>query len=150
MRVRTAAMKDREALIDLTFRSKAHWGYDAAFMESVRGELKVPVKHIEAGYVHVLEDGEDLAGFFSLIETNGKWELDFFFLDPRYIGKGFGTELWKAVMDEAKRREIGTFDVVADPNAEGFYLRMGAERVGEIASASIENRVLPVLRAVVR
>lgn len=147
MQVRKATIEDREELIALTFRSKAYWGYDAAFMESVREELKVPVKHIEAGYVHVLEDEGNIAGFFSLIEANGKWELDFFFLHPQYIGKGVGRPLWEAVMEEARRVGAGSFAIVADPNAEGFYLRMGAERIGEIASASVKGRMLPLLRA---
>ncbi len=149
MRVRKATIEDREELIALTFRSKAHWGYDAAFMESVREELKVPVKHIEAGYVHVLEDGENIIGFFSLIQANGKWELDFFFLHPQYIGKGFGRPLWEAVMEQARSIGIDSFAIVADPHAEGFYLRMKAERIGEVASSSIKNRMLPVLRAAV-
>jgi len=34
----------------------------------------------------------------------------------------------------------------ADPNAEGFYLKMGAERVGESPSGSIPGRMLPLLQ----
>ena len=150
MLIRTASMKDRDALIALTIRSKAYWGYDAAFMESVREELQIPVAHIEAGYVHILEDAGNLIGFFSLIEAKGKWELDFAFLDPPYIGHGYGRALWQAVVGEAQRLGLRSFAIVADPHAEGFYLRMGAERIGEIASASVKNRVLPVLRAAVR
>ena len=150
MLIRTASMEDRDALIALTIRSKAYWGYDAAFMESVREELQIPVAHIKAGYVHILEDAGNLIGFFSLIEVKGKWELDFAFLDPPYIGHGYGRALWQAVVGEAQRLGIQSFAIVADPHAEGFYLRMGAERIGEIASASAKNRVLPVLRAVVR
>ena len=149
MRVRTAKIEDRDELIDLTFRSKAYWGYDAAFMESVREELKVPVKHIEVGYVHILEDAGSLIGFFSLIEVKGEWELDFAFINPPFIGKGYGRALWEAIMEQARNQGIASFAIVADPHAEGFYLRMGAKRVGQIASSSIKNRVLPVLRAAV-
>ena len=148
MRTRMATLADREEIIALTFLSKAHWGYDAAFMESVREELKVPVKHIEAGYGHVLEDDAgNMSGFFSLIETNHGWELDFFFLHPMYIGKGLGRSLWEAVIEQARHVGIESFAIVADPHAEGFYLRMGAERIGEVRSSSVKNRMLPLLRA---
>lgn len=149
MQVRTATIQDREYLIDLTFRSKTTWGYDAAFMESVREELKVPAAHIQAGYVHILEDAGNTIGFFSLIEGKGKWELDFAFIDVPYIGKGYGRVLWQAIMWQAKSRGIDSFTITADPNAEGFYLRMGAERIGEVPSGSIKNRMIPLLRAVV-
>lgn len=149
MRVRTAKIEDSDELIALTFRSKSYWGYDAVFMESVREELKVPVKHIEAGYVHILEDADSLIGFFSLIEMKGEWELDFAFLDPPFIGKGYGRALWEAIMEQARSRGITSFAIVADPHAEGFYLCMGAECVGQIASSSVKNRMLPVLRAAV-
>jgi hypothetical protein len=34
----------------------------------------------------------------------------------------------------------------ADPFAEGFYLAMGAERIGEVASDALPGRMLPQLR----
>ncbi len=150
MQVRAASIQDRDYLIALTFRSKATWGYDAAFMENVREELKVPVVHIEAGYVHVLEDAGTIIGFFSLIQGKEKWELDFAFLDPPYIGKGYGRALWEAILQQARSRGITSFTITADPNAEGFYLRMGAERIGEVPSGSIKSRMIPLLRAAVR
>ena len=35
--------------------------------------------------------------------------------------------------------------IVADPNAEGFYLRMGARRVGEEDSEVVDGRRLPIM-----
>ena len=38
-------------------------------------------------------------------------------------------------------------EIESDPNAEGFYKRMGATRVGEVAAEiEGEKRVLPLLR----
>ena len=34
--------------------------------------------------------------------------------------------------------------IQGDPNAEGFYLRCGAVRIGERESASIPRRMLPL------
>ncbi|NIQ29145.1 MAG: GNAT family N-acetyltransferase, partial [Acidobacteria bacterium] len=35
--------------------------------------------------------------------------------------------------------------VQSDPNAEGFYLRLGAERIGEVPSRVQPGRLLPLL-----
>lgn len=41
---------------------------------------------------------------------------------------------------------IEYLDIVAEPNAEGLYLAMGAERIGQAASGSIRRRVPPLMR----
>jgi hypothetical protein len=40
--------------------------------------------------------------------------------------------------------KIARLKIVSDPNAEGFYLRMGAQRVGWVA-AQPRGRRLPLL-----
>jgi hypothetical protein len=32
---------------------------------------------------------------------------------------------------------------VSDPNAAGFYVKMGARRVGEVESVAVKGRMLP-------
>lgn len=49
-------------------------------------------------------------------------------------------------MEVARALGLSSLLIDADPNAEGFYLRMGAERVGEVPSGSISGRMLPLLR----
>jgi len=49
-------------------------------------------------------------------------------------------------MREAARRGANTVAIEADPNAEGFYLRMGARRVGENVYEIVgRKRKLPLL-----
>lgn len=53
-----------------------------------------------------------------------------------------GSALERAALLRAKRVEIE-----ADPNAEGFYLRMGARRTGEsVYRIEGRRRVLPLLK----
>jgi hypothetical protein len=35
--------------------------------------------------------------------------------------------------------------IQSDPFAEGFYLRLGADRIGEVPSQALPGRVLPLL-----
>ena len=56
---------------------------------------------------------------------------------------GVGRALWEKA--EALARDAGAAKIGldSDPYAEGFYLAMGAMRVGEAPSGSIPGRVLP-------
>ncbi len=65
---------------------------------------------------------------------------------PVYIGRGLGKKLWTDAV--ARSRALGhhTLTLIADPNAEGFYRKQGAIRVGEIVSAAEATRILPKLK----
>jgi GNAT superfamily N-acetyltransferase len=62
------------------------------------------------------------------------------------MGRGVGRALFERARELAAAAGATTFEIDADPNAEPFYLRMGARRVGEIRS-EIEGqpRVRPLL-----
>jgi GNAT superfamily N-acetyltransferase len=67
-------------------------------------------------------------------------------ISPDRIGTGLGRVLWEDALAEAAAAGFEYLDIDAEPFAEGFYLRMGAERIGETPSGSIPGRVLPQLR----
>ncbi len=49
-------------------------------------------------------------------------------------------------MGEAASRGAESVEIEADPNAEGFYLRMGARRVGEnVYEIEGHRRLLPLM-----
>lgn len=72
------------------------------------------------------------------------------FVDPAFVGRGVG----RALMDHAVAlaRELGhdSLTIVADPNAEGFYRRMGAQRIGSQASDVDPHRQLSLMRIMLR
>jgi hypothetical protein len=53
--------------------------------------------------------------------------------------------LWEHAVASALERGFQTLSLESDPNAEPFYLHMGAERIGE--REVTPGRVLPVMRA---
>jgi predicted GNAT family N-acyltransferase len=53
---------------------------------------------------------------------------------PKHIGTGVGKELFIHAMQISARDKISEVEISADPNAEGFYKRMGATRTGEVSS----------------
>jgi len=56
----------------------------------------------------------------------------------------------KTLIDLVSESNISELEISADPNAEGFYERMGATRIGEVRS-EIEGqpRVLPRMALVI-
>lgn len=144
--IRRARTSEADTLSALAFRSKAHWGYSAEFMAACRAELTVQADEIGAGRVVVAESDGALLGFYCLAEPRkGRAELDALFVDPAAIGRGVGRALLDEAVAQARARGALIVEIQADPNAEAFYLRAGARRVGERESGSIPGRLLPML-----
>lgn len=145
--IRRARIDECDRLTKLTFRSKAHWGYDDAFMASIKSELEVrPAKFEPDFHVYVLEENGKLLGFCSLIPTGRETvEMEDLFLEPAYIGKGYGKMLWDFSVNLARELGYTTLTLVAEPFAEPFYARQGAVRTGEKRSAFVPGRTLPLM-----
>ncbi|MEZ5306551.1 MAG: GNAT family N-acetyltransferase [Pyrinomonadaceae bacterium] len=145
--IAVAEVSDCAELTELALRSKAHWGYDAEFLEACRDDLTVSEAIIagDDSYAPIARIDGRLAGFALLLRTgNLTGELEFLFIDPRSIGFGLGRELFNACLKQGKLWKLERIKVVSDPNASGFYESMGAVRCGEEASSSVRGRVLPI------
>ncbi|MGW0704580.1 GNAT family N-acetyltransferase [Streptomyces sp. NPDC002643] len=151
VRIRPARSDEAGALTELVMRSKAHWGYDTAFLEACREELTVRPEEIGPHRIVVAEDpdaavgAEGVVGVASLQGTAPDGELGLCFVEPQAIGRGVGRALYFHVLDTARALGFTRLTIAADPNAEPFYRRMGARPVGRTVSGSIAGRELPVL-----
>jgi GNAT superfamily N-acetyltransferase len=137
-------------LTDLTLRSKAHWGYSDAFMAAAADELEFRPEKFQPDFlVYVVEERDIVAGFCSLLPMDGTTiELHDLFVDPPFIGHGYGKKLWLHAVDIARARGFSRMILTADPNAESFYVAQGARRTGEKPSTIQEGRSLPVMESV--
>lgn len=57
-------------------------------------------------------------------------ELEHFWVEPSSIGRGLGRTLFDHAVATARTAGGRSLFIDSDPNAEPFYERMGAERVG--------------------
>lgn len=148
---RRAVAGDLPALSALCLRSKAVWGYDAAFLEACRDELTLRPGDLKASAVGLaVLAGVPLAvAQVGPADEEGAAELWKLFIAPEAIGQGLGRAMM--VWARAAARACGArhLYIVSDPGAEGFYLRQGAVRSGETPSSSIPGRKLPRLRLTV-
>lgn len=143
--VRAARPGEAEALTDLALRSKAHWGYDADFLDACRDELTVTPERIRSAVAFVAERDGEVVGFAVLDVRGDEADIGFFFVEPETIGSGCGHVLWEHAVAQARARGLVRLTIESDPYAEGFYLRMGAERIGSVPSGAIPGRELPLL-----
>lgn len=127
--------------------SKAHWGYDAAFMAACQAELAVAPEQIASRPAFCLWYGRQIVGFAMLAPGEGdEVELDALFLAPSHIGMGLGRRLFEHARSAAAALGFRTMVIQADPHAAAFYERMGAARMGTRPSGSIPGRVLPLFQ----
>lgn len=143
--IRKATTADAGALSDIAFRSKAHWGYPAAFIEACRPVLTITPRYLSQAPVFLAELGGRPLGFAGLSMPDASPELVYLFVEPDLIGKGVGRKLWDRAIAEARALAWPSLKIVSDPNAEPFYRRMGAVRVGERASEADPSRTIPIL-----
>ena len=112
----------------------------------MRGILAVSAEQIRAGHVVVADRDGALVGYYQLGGKPPHGELMDMFVDPTVIGTGLGRMLWDHAIGSARERGFKSLMLESDPNAEPFYLRMGATRIGE--REVTPGRVLPLMRTI--
>ena len=149
--IRPAVAAEAPILTALAFRSKAYWGYDAAFMEACRQDLTTSADHIRTGLVYVFEEAGRIVGFYKLrLHEADEAELVDLFVEPDAIGHGYGKRLWRHAVGTARQLGARHMTFQSEPHAEGFYQAMGAERIGMSESTVFPGRMLPLMRFVLR
>jgi GNAT superfamily N-acetyltransferase len=141
--VRRARAEEAAVLSALAMRSKAHWGYSQDFLEVLRPMLTFSEEDLTDDHVYVLDGPRGPTGMYRLLDTPPQGTLEDLWVDPEAIGSGMGRRLFDHALVTAAALGLTSLLIESDPNAEGFYLAMGAERIGERASAS--GRTLPLL-----
>jgi GNAT superfamily N-acetyltransferase len=146
--IKPARAEDAGRLTDICVRAKAHWGYDAEFMALSREALTITPAMIAEGRVLKAENerGEILGVATALpLAAKGAFDLGQMFVDPDAMRAGVGRQLFEAIVALIAAEGAQKLVILADPNAEAFYRRMGARRVGDAPSDSIPGRRLPLL-----
>ena len=147
--IRPVRPEDAVALSEVAIQSKAHWGYDEAFMGLALDELTWSESALSAASVSggIAIQGSDAAGFYLLDWADvTEPELDAMYVSPGFIGRGLGRRLFDHALDAVRGRGSRSLLIQSDPHAEGFYHAMGARTIGASPSGSIPGRQLPLLR----
>lgn len=146
MKIRKALTEDAATLTRIAHDAKRHWGYPEHWLKHWQDDLTISPEFVAANQVYVAERDGDLLGFYALIIRKEKAELDHLWVAPAHIGTGVGKELFIHAMRCAAKENVSGVEILSDPNAEGFYRKLGAHRIGEaVSEIDGEPRTLPRL-----
>lgn len=143
--IQKATLRDSQELSELTFESKAYWGYAKEQLDEWHDDLLVSEKYIENNEVFLTKKNDRIIGYYSFkIISDSTVKLDNIFIQPKYIGKGLGTILMEDFLYRMKESQITVVTLDSEPNSNQFYQKFGFKTVGQLKS-SIPNRFLPIM-----
>jgi GNAT superfamily N-acetyltransferase len=137
--VRSARPTESEELSALAGAAKALWGYSERQLALWSSELRISRESIVSEPTFVAEEHGRSVGVAQLDTKTLPWAVECLWVHPSAVRRGVGTLLVHHLLAHARANDQSALRVDSDPNAEAFYLHLGARRVGEVA-APIEGQ----------
>ena len=144
--IRHVDPEEADILTQIALAAKRHWGYPERWIE-----IWLPQLNFDADYFKVNEswaavlDGQPV-GFYTLLDKNGTAWLENLWVAPQFIGRGMGRSMFVHAVEQARRRKYKIVQLEADPNAAGFYEKMGMYKIGDrFSEVDGIPRTLPVM-----
>ena len=142
--IRRAWPADARTLTRIAHAAKRHWKYPEAWIHLWRDALTVTPPFAERYPVYCAVAGARVLGFYALSGGGATRELEHFWVLPAHIGRGVGARMFDHAVARLRIEGARDLRIASDLYAEGFYLRMGARRVGERLSTP-RGRTLPLM-----
>ena len=135
-----------EILTHIALSAKAHWGYPERWMELWQPQLTFGPGYFEENESWVAEIDQAPVGFYTLLEKDENAWIENLWVSPEAMGKGVGRRLFLHALDRSRQRGFVNLRLEADPNAAGFYEKMGMKKIGErLSEVEGQPRILPVM-----
>ena len=144
--IRRALPKEADLLTQIALSAKAHWGYPTRWMEIWTPQLTFSPHYFEKNESWAAEIGNNPVGFYTLQGEDGIAWIENLWVLPEYISQGIGKKLFLDATSRARQMGYKTLQLEADPNAVGFYEKMGMSKVSERhTEVDGQSRVLPIM-----
>ena len=135
-----------DSLTQIAITAKRHWNYPEAWIQFWIPQLTISADYISSNEVWMMTDQEKPIAFYALSQNEDEWELGHLWVLPDHIGKGIGKQLFDHALERCKLLKIPALKIYADPNAQAFYVKMGAKKISEHHSDLFgEDRILPIM-----
>ena len=133
IRVVRARPEQAERLSQIAYAAKSYWGYPSQWIELWHDQLTISKQYIVKHEVYAAVDyDETVLGFYALTGSGEKMNLAHLWVQPRSLHAGVGRKLFEHAVALATQLGAQQIEIESDPNAEGFYQKMGAETVGDV------------------
>ena len=142
--IRRARPDEGELLREIAVASKGHWGYDADVVRDWAAAGDFTAGGLARKAVHVAEVNGRVVGWAGLMPRGDVCWLDDLWIEPSAIGMGIGSRLFQHAAHVAEEFGASRMEWEAEPNALGFYERMGGRYLRD-GEPSEWGRVLQVM-----
>jgi GNAT superfamily N-acetyltransferase len=144
--IRIARPEDAERLRETTTASKGYWGYDPERVRDWALSYDFSATRLVRQELYVAEVDKRIVAWAGLIPpVDGVAVLDDLWVEPDWIGKGIGSSLFALARDRAARLGARVLEWGAEPNAVGFYTKMGGRYLrDEISEWGRQTTVMSV------
>jgi len=152
--IKEASACDAQKLTEIAFKSKRTWHYPKEYFDTWKNELTIHDFYIRDNCVFRAQVKSDVVGFYSIVENpktfysgdvlveKGFW-LEHIFILPEFQKQNIGRIMIEHAKYYCLENNIGVLLIFSDPNASGFYEKIGAE-FKYMSESSIKNRKIPV------
>lgn len=137
---------DAAMLTAIALAAKRHWGYPERWIESWSDVLTIEREFISSHETYAAVVDGQTVGFYALGRKGDSLDLLHMWVLPNAMRRGVGRSLFHHALERTKTLGFRQLEIEADPNAELFYRRLGAHRVGtSIRVVEKQRRELPIL-----
>ena len=127
---RFAGASERQALEDLQRRASLVYDVYRPALLANPGAIHLPASQLEEQRVRVAEQGGIVLGFSVVLARGDVCELDGLFVEPGHWRRGIGRALMQDAFALGRAGGAWMMEVIANPQAESFYARLGFTRTG--------------------
>ncbi len=133
IRVVRARPEQAERLTQVAHAAKSYSGYPSQWIELWHNQLTITKQFILHNDVYAaVDDDEAVLGFYALMGAGERMVLEHLWVQPSSLQGGVGRKLFEHAVQLATEQGVQRIEIEADPNAEAFYQKMGAETVGQV------------------
>ena len=145
--IRPVRPEEAEILSQIAITAKRHWNYPEQWMKLWIPQLTFGPAYFEANESWAADSADHaVLAFYTLQDRDGIAWLENIWVLPTYMGQGVGKDLFTHALTRARERGFKTMRLEAEPNAIGFYEKMGMRKVGEYQyELDGQPRILPIM-----
>lgn len=124
-RIRPAGPDEGDRLRDIAFHAKSHWGYDRDMVREWTTTGDFAPEAMARKDIFVAEVAGQAVGWAAVFPKGDVCWLDDLWVEPGWMGRGIGARLFRHAAEHGRRQGAQRMEWEAEPNALGFYERMG-------------------------